>query len=70
MFCYLMRMSTADQENSKSGYLHTFHDGKAFKNNDLFRTSQNCSKIILHHNDFGTVKPFGNKVSKYKISAF
>ena len=59
-----------EQENSKSGYLHTFRDGKAFKNNDLVRTSQNCLEIILHHDDFGTVNPLGNKVSKYKISAF
>ena len=59
-----------DQENLKSGYLHTFCDGKTFKNNDLFRTSQNCLKIILYHNDFGSVNPLGNKVSKYTISAF
>ena len=59
-----------DQENSKSGYLHTFRDGEAFKNNNLFRTSQNCLEIILYHDDFGTVNPLGNKVSKYKISAF
>ena len=59
-----------EQENSKSGYLHTFRDGKAFKNNDLVKTSQNCLEIILHHDDFGTVNPLGNKVSKYKISAF
>ena len=44
-----------DQENSKSGYLHTFCDGEAFKNNNLFRTSQNCLEIILYHDDFGTV---------------
>ena len=41
-----------------------------FKNNNLFSTLQNHLEIILYHDDFGTVNPLGNKVSKYKISAF
>ena len=59
-----------DQESSKSVYLHMFCDGEVFKNNNLFSTLQNCLEIILYHDDFGTVNPLGNKVSKYKISAF
>ena len=47
-----------------------FCDGEVFKNNNLFSTLQNCLEIILYHDDFGTVNPLGNKVSKYKISAF
>ena len=30
----------------------------------------NCLEIILYHDDFEIVNPLGNKVSKYKISAF
>ena len=59
-----------DQESSKSGYLHMFCDGEVFKNNNLFSTLQNHLEIILYHDDFGTVNPLGNKVSKYKISSF
>ena len=51
-----------EQENSKSGYLHTFRDGEALKNNDLFRTSQNCLKIVFYHDDLGTVNSLGNEV--------
>ena len=41
-----------------------------FKQNKLFNSPKNSIEIILYHDDFNVVNPLGNKVSKYKVSAF
>lgn len=37
---------------------------------ELLMLETNCFQIILHYDDFNVVNPLGNKVSKYKLSAF
>ena len=56
--------------HEQSGRLASFADSENYKKNKLFQSSANCLEIILYHDDFGTANPLGNKVSKYKISAF
>ena len=36
----------------------------------MFSSKQNSLQLILYHDDFKTVNPLGNKVVKYKVSAF
>ena len=57
-----------NQENDDR--LRTYQDGKAFHKNKLFSSKQNSLQLILYHDDFETVNPLGNKVVKYKVSAF
>ena len=63
--------SVLDQGNDKegNGRLRTFKDGTTYRRNELFSLDKNSSQLVLYH-DFGTVNPLGNKVSKYKVSAF
>ena len=63
--------SVLDQGNDKegNGRLRTFKDGTTYRRNELFSLDKNSSQLVLYR-DFGTVNPLGNKVSKYKVSAF
>ena len=63
--------SVLDQGNDKerNGRLRTFKDGTAYRRNELFPLDKNSSQLVLYH-DFGSVNPLGNKISKYKESAF
>ena len=48
----------------------TFHDSENFKQIKLFYSPENSIEVILYYDDFNVVNPLGNKVSKYKVSAF
>ena len=54
----------------KDDRLRTYRDGKVFHRNRLLSSKQNSLQLILCHDDFETVNPLGNKVVKYKVSAF
>ena len=54
----------------KDDRLRTYRDGKVFHRNRLLSSKQNSLQLILCHYDFETVNPLGNKVVKYKVSAF
>ena len=45
-------------------------DGSLYKENPLFSQNHRELQIILYFDDFNIVNPFGNKVKKYKLSAF
>ena len=52
------------------GRIGTYYDNENFKQNKLFNCQENSIEIILCHDEFNVVNPLGNKVSKYKLSAF
>ena len=64
--------SVLDQGNDNEGNrrLRTFKDGTAYRRNELFLLDKNPLQLVLYYDNFGTVDPLGNKVSKYKVSAF
>ena len=47
-----------------------YSQGSFFRKNKLLTTVPNCLQIILYHDDFGVSNPLGNKLKKYKMSAF
>ena len=57
-------------KNSGSKVIDSFNKGLFFKKNDLLSTEDYAIQIILYHDDFGISNPLGNKVKKYKTSAF
>ena len=59
--------SLAGKDNS---VIRRYSDGIAYAGNKLFSSTGHQLEIILHHDDFNVVNPLGNKVSKYKLSAF
>ena len=64
--------SVLDQgdDNEWNRRLRTFKDGKAYRRNELFSLDKNPLQLVLYYDNFGTVDPLGNKVSKYKVPAF
>ena len=55
---------------STNGRLYSFNDGAVYKGNKLFSAVKNALELVLYHDDFNVINPLGNKVSKYKVSAF
>ncbi len=55
---------------SSDGNLRDFCDGDAYKNHPIFSLDEPTLQINLYHDDFQVVNPLGNRVKKYKISAF
>ena len=45
-------------------------DGNLFKQNTLYSSNENALQVILYYDDFNIVNPLGNRVRKYKLSAF
>ena len=50
--------------------IRSYNDGEIWRENALFISYEPSLQLILHHDDFNVVNPLGNKVVKYKSSAF
>ena len=61
-------MHQNNQENNDR--IRSYKDEKIFHRNELFSPKRNSLQLILYHDDYGTALILGNKVVKYKVSAF
>ena len=52
------------------GVTKSYKDGEMWGENALFTSDELSLQLILYHDDFKVVSPLGNKVVKYKSSAF
>ena len=52
------------------GVIRSYNDGEMWRENVLFTIDEPSLQLILYYDDFNVVNPLGNKVVKYKSSAF
>ena len=56
--------------SQNDGRIDTYYERENFKQSKLFNSPENSIQIMLYHDDFNVANRVGNKLSKYKKSAF